>query len=110
MQSILGVKYNVGAGEETCKGGVNKVDEVGAGEERGKGKVNKLEGWTKTEGAGVAGEILLRASMRSVRIWSSSIAERISSEMFPSLKLRTAIGFGRIVTNVGAGGFLITSV
>ena len=43
MQSILGVKYNVGAGEETCKGEVNKVEEVGDGEERGKGEVNKLE-------------------------------------------------------------------
>ena len=40
-QSILGVKYNVGAGEESGKGEVNKVEEVGAGEVRGKGGVNK---------------------------------------------------------------------
>ena len=50
-----------------------------------------------------------RATIRSVRIYSSSIAERISSEIFPSLNLRSAIGFRGVVTNVGASDGLITT-
>ena len=52
---------------------------------------------------------LSRASIRSVCISSTSIAERISSEKFPSLKLRSSIGFGKVVTNAGAVGVLITT-
>ena len=108
-RSILGVKDNFGAGEETGNGEVNKVEKVDADEERGKGEVNKLEGWTKTEGVGVTEESVSLASISSARIWSSSIVERILSERIPRLKLRSTIGFGGGVINAGAGGGLINT-
>ena len=89
-RSILGVKDYVGADEEKDKGGINKE-----------------EGRSKIERIGAVEESVSRASIRSVRISSTSITERISSETFPNLKRRSSIGFGGVVTNAGVVGVFI---
>ena len=85
-------------------------DHVAASEERGgKGEINKVDDWTKTERVGVAESNILRASIRSVRIWSIPISERISSKQFQIYKLRSSIVFGGVVTITRTAGMLITT-